>query len=167
VGKKGLVDFLQMDIELFDNLSRLPDARTKPAIPLATVLAAVALMPFFILKSFLALDREARGPELKRILASRRRIVVSDSTILRVLCTLAPTVVQDFLLAAVRAVDRQGVLRASLIEGGKPYRIGIVDGSTMKNHDLVVFDLHGTIDAPALVLESQGHATNMRPRYRA
>lgn len=156
-GEERSSRFLQKDIELFDNLSRLPDARTKPAIPLATVLAAVALMSFFILKSFLALDREARGPELKRILASRRRIVVSDSTILRVLGTLAPTVVQDFLLAAVRAVDRQGVLRASLIEGGKPYRIGIVDGSTMKNHDLVVFDLHGTIDAPALVLESQGH----------
>lgn len=145
-------------MDLFDNLARLPDARTKPAIPLATVLGAVALMPLFVLKSFLALDREARGPELKRVLGSGRRMVASDSTILRVLGALEPERVQEFLLKSVAALDRHGVLRAPLVEGGRPpYRIGIFDGSTMKNHDVVVFDLHGVVDAPALVLESRGH----------
>jgi hypothetical protein len=157
VEKKSLVAFLRQDMKLFDNLARLPDARTKPAIPLATVLGAVAMMPLFALKSFLALDREARGSELKHLLDSNRRMVVSDSTILRVLGSLASDTVQDVLLATVAAADRLGVLRSPLVEGGRPYRIGIVDGSTMKNHDVVVVDLHGAIDAPVLVLESKGH----------
>ncbi len=155
--KKSLIHFLRQDIELFDNLSRLPDARTRPVIPLSTVLGAVALMPLFALKSFLALDREARGSELKRMFESQRRMVASDTTILRVLGPLPPEKVQEFLLTTVAALDDMGVLRAPLVEGGRPYRIGIVDGSSMKNHNVVVFDLHGVVDAPALVLESKGH----------
>ena len=155
--KKGILRFFQQDIELFDNLSRLSDARAFPIIPLATVLGAVVLMPLFVAKSFLALDREARGSLLKSMLKSTRRMAVSDTTIQRILPSVVKEELEEVLLATVRKLDRYDVLRAPLVEGGRPYRIGIIDGSTMKNHDVVVFDLHGKVDAPTFVLSSAGH----------
>lgn len=155
--KKGLLRFLRQDIGLFDSLSRLSDARTFPIIPLATVLGAVALMPLFVAKSFLALDREARGSLLKSMLESTRRMVVSDTTIQRVLPSVVKEELEEVLLKTVRKLDQYDVLRAPLVAGGRSYRIGIIDGSTMSNHDVVVFDLHGKVDAPTFVLSSAGH----------
>jgi hypothetical protein len=154
--RKGILRFFKQDIGLFDTLARLSDARKKPTIPLATVLGAVALMPLFVAKSFLALDREARCSAMKTMLETRRRMVVSDTTLLRVLPNVEEDQVADALLATVRKLDRHGALHAPLVEGGRSRRIGIIDGSTMKNHDVVIFDLHGKVDAPAFVLSSAG-----------
>jgi hypothetical protein len=82
-------------------------------------------------------------------------MVVSDSTVARVLRWLIPEQPKLFLLSLVDHFDRLGLLDKTLEPGGAPRRIGIIDGSVMGGHHHVTFSLHGSIEYPVFVEDQQ------------
>jgi hypothetical protein len=112
-------------------------------------------MPFFELTSLLALDRKARMKSFKKLFCCERKMLLSDSTVSRVLTWLKPWQSQQFLRSFVARFDELGLLEKALEPGGEPKRIGIIDGSEMGGHYHVTFCLHGAIDYPFMI-EDQG-----------
>ena len=82
-------------------------------------------------------------------------MVVSDTTIARVLRWLIPDQPREFLLSLASHFNRLGLLEKALEPGGPPRRIGIIDGSVMGGHHHVTFSLHGSINYPVLIEDQQ------------
>jgi hypothetical protein len=148
-------DFLGETLGIKQQLSSFYDIRSNPTISLSTILGAVFLMPFFGLKSLLALDTLARSNSYKKLFDCKRKMVVSDSTIARVLRWAIPDQFSEFLLSFVSHFDQLGLLEKALEPGGTPRRIGIIDGSVMGTHQHVTFSLHGSIDYPVIIEDQQ------------
>ena len=77
--------FLTREAHLFDKATQFADIRKKPQIRLQDIIVSVLFMPFFGLTSLLGLDRTTRTGSFKRLFRSQRKIVVSDSSVARVL----------------------------------------------------------------------------------
>jgi hypothetical protein len=146
-----VADFLSQRLKIKRQLASFYDIRTRPTIPLATILCAVFLMPFFGLQSLLSLDALARCRAYKKLFNCKRKMVVSDSTIARVLRWLIPEQPKRFLLSFASHFDQLGLLEKALEPHGIPRRIGIIDGSVMGTHRHVTFSLHGSIDYPVMI----------------
>jgi len=144
-------DFLSETLEIKQQLRSFYDIRSNPTISLSTILCTVFLMPFFGLTSLLALDSLARTNRYKKLFDCKRKMVVSDSTVARVLRWLIPEQPKLFLLSLADHFDRLGLLDKALEPGGPPRRIGIIDGSVMGGHYHVTFSLHGSIEYPVFV----------------
>ena len=152
---RKVADFLSETLEIKRQLKTFYDIRKNPTISLTTILCSVFLMPFFSLRSLLAIDSLARSNRYKRLFNCKRKMVVSDSTIARVLRWVIPDQPKMFLLSLVSHFDRLGLLDKALEPGGAPRRIGIIDGSVMGGHHHVTFSLHGSIDYPVLIEDQQ------------
>lgn len=155
-GNVGL--FLSQEAHLFDQLTRFTDIRKKPQIRLQDILASLLFMPFFSLTSLLGLDRTTRKSSFKRLFRSERKMVVSDSTVARVLNWLDEGQVQQFQRAFLGMFHQHGLAKRELVPGGKARRLGIIDGSCMGSHYLSMLDLCGKTDYPVMLLpyEKQG-----------
>ena len=94
--ERNLGIFLDREAHLFDQVRRFADIRKKPQIRLQDILMCVLFMPFFSLTSLLGLDRTTRKCSFKRLFRSERKMVVSDSTVARVLNWLDEGQVQQF-----------------------------------------------------------------------
>ena len=127
------------------------DIRCKPQIRLQAILTSLFAMPFFALGSLLSNDREARTERYKKLFGCRRRMVASDSTFARVLRWLRPTEVKKLLESFLPLLEKRDLLRKCLSVGGRPWRLGILDGSYMGGHWLVTLCLAGKIDYPVMV----------------
>jgi len=156
-----VADFLSETLEIKRQLTSFYDIRKHPTISLTTILCSVFLMPFFSLRSLLALDSLARSNRYKRLFDCKRKMVVSDSTIARVLRWIMPSQTKVFLLSLASHFDRLGLLEKTLEPGGTPRRIGIIDGSVMGGHYHVTFSLHGSIDYPVLIEDQQRHGKEL------
>jgi hypothetical protein len=68
-------------------------------------------MPFFGLAchSLLFLDREARKKQFKKLFGSKRKMVVSDSTLKRVLNWLSRKTAIVFLLGFLKVFKKEGI----------------------------------------------------------
>lgn len=132
-------------------LGDVDDIRKNPSIKLRTILTTVFLMPFLGAKSLLALDREARTGRLKRLMNCRRKLVVSDTTVRRVLGWLNPAQIRALLLALTPKFQSQNLLRRRLAPGAPARSLGILDGSYMGGHWLSALCLVGKINYPALI----------------
>lgn len=150
-----IANYLRKTLGIERLFSIFTDIRKNPTISLRTILLSVLLMPFFGLTSLLALDMKARMKSFKRLFRCERKMLLSDSTVARILTWLKPWQSQQFLRSFVDRYDEQGLLEKALEPGGTPHRIGIVDGSVMGSHHHVTFCLHGTIDYPFMI-EDQG-----------
>jgi hypothetical protein len=148
-------DFLAETLGIRQQLRSFYDIRSNPTIPLTTILCSVFLMPFFGLQSLLALDSLARTHRYKKLFDCKRKMVVSDSTIARVLRWLLPYQPRILLESLAPRFDQLGLLDKALEPGGTPRRIGIIDGSVMGGHHHVTFSLHGSIEYPVLVEDQQ------------
>lgn len=146
-----IADFLNNTLNLKRLFATFSDIRKYPTISLPMILCSVFLMPFFGLRSLLALDALARTRSYKRLFDCRRKMVVSDSTIARVLTWVKPDESRAFLRALVLPLDQLGLLEKALQPGGAPKRIGIIDGTVMSDHRLVTFSLHGSVDYPVII----------------
>jgi hypothetical protein len=80
------------------------------------------------MKSLLSNDRRARTEGHKKLFGCRRKMVVSDSTVARVLGWVRITQVRAFLLGFLDTFERKDLLRKRLCLGGK--REGGSDGRT-------------------------------------
>jgi hypothetical protein len=132
-------------------LKGFTDIRKRPVIPLRTILTSLFLMPFFGLASLLSNDRETRTERYKGLYGCRRKMVCSDSTFARVLRWLKRTEAEAFLLGFLGTFEGHDLLRKSLSVGGRPRRLGILDGTYMGGHWLVTLCLAGQISYPVLI----------------
>lgn len=137
-----------LDKPLFEGFT---DIRKKPQIRLRTILTSLFAMPFFALASLVSNDREARTDRYKRLFGCQRKMVASDSTFARVLRWLRPEEVQRFLLSFLPMFEARDLLRKSLSATGRPWRLGILDGSYMGGHWLVALCLPGAVTYPVMV----------------
>ncbi len=129
----------------------ITDIRKNPSIKLQTILMSLFLMPFFGLTSLLSLDKEARTQSFKDLFGCRRKMVVSDSTLARVLGWLRPEQLHAFLLSFLPWFERHDLLRKQLAPGAPPRRLGILDGTYMGGHWLVSLCLPGKINYPPII----------------
>jgi len=129
-------------------------------------------MPFYGMTSLLALDRQARMSSYMKLfdcsmkLPGTDHIVVSDTTIARVLRWLGEKKSRGFLLSFVARFDELGLLEKALAPLEKPRRIGIIDGSGMGGHFHVTLSLHGSIDCPAIVEPAAGKGKELPTAYK-
>jgi len=149
-GKLGL--FLDREAGLFHQLKQFTDIRKKPHIRLQDILASLLSMPFFGLTSLLSLDRTTRTRAFKRLFRCTRKMVVSDSTMARVIGWLREDQVQQFQRVFLPMFERHRVAKRELVPNGKARRIGIIDGSCMGSHYLSMLDLCGKTDYPVMLL---------------
>ena len=149
--------FLSREAHLFDQLRRFADIRKKPQIRLQDILMCVLFMPFFSLTSLLGLDRTTRKSLFKELFRSERKMVVSDSTVARVLNWLDEGQVQQFQRAFLQMFEHHRLAKRELVPGGKARRIGIIDGSCMGTHYLCMLDLCGKTDYPVMLLAYAKH----------
>lgn len=149
-GNVGL--FLDKQAHLFDQLRRFTDIRKKPQIRLQDILVSLLFMPFFSLTSLLGLDRTARSGSFKRLFRCQRKMVVSDSTVARVLNWLDERQLQQLQRQFLGLFEQHQLAQRELVPGGKARRIGIIDGSCMGTHYLSMLDLCGKTDYPVMFL---------------
>jgi len=140
-----------LDKPLFEGFT---DIRKKPQIRLQAILTSLFTMPFFALGSLLSNDREARTKQYKGMFGCLRKMVVSDSTCARVLRWLKAEEVKEFQRSFLETFEARDLLRKSLSVKGRPWRMGILDGSHMGGHWLVVLCLAGVVRYPVMVERS-------------
>lgn len=134
---------LDREAHLFDQVARFMDIRKKPQIRLQDIIMCLLFMPFFSLTSLLGLGRTARKYSFKRLFASQRKMVVSATTVARVLNWLDETQAQQLQGAFLEMFDHHGLAKRELMPGGKARRLGIIDGSCMGDHYLSMLNLRG------------------------
>jgi hypothetical protein len=137
-----------LDKPLFEGFT---DIRKKPQIRLQAILTSLFAMPFFALGSLLSNDREARTERYKKLFGCQRPMVASDSTFARVLRWLRAEEVKEFLLSFLAMLEKRDLLRKCLSVTGRPWRLGILDGSYMGGHWLVTLCLAGVVNYPVMV----------------
>ncbi len=144
--------FLTREAHLFDKATQFADIRKKPQIRLQDIIVSVLFMPFFGLTSLLGLDRTTRTGSFKRLFRSRRKMVVSDSTVARVLNWLDDAQLQQFQRSFLGTFEHHHLAKRELVPKGMARRIGIIDGSCMGTHYLSMLDLCGKTDYPVMFL---------------
>ncbi len=97
---------LKEKLKIFSLIELFPDIRKNPEIPLRDIILSLFLMPFFGLTSLLSLDREARKKQFKKLFGSKRKMVVSDSTLKRVLSWLSRKTAIFFLLEFLKVFEK-------------------------------------------------------------
>ena len=150
--ERKLGTFLDREAHLFDQLRRFTDIRKKPQIRLQDILVSVLFMPFYSLTSLLGLDRTTRKRSFKTLFRCERKMVVSDSTVARVLNWLDEQQLQQFPRAFLGIFEHHSLSKRELVPGGKARRLGIIDGSCMGTHYLSMLDLCGKTDYPVMFL---------------
>ena len=142
------------------------DIRKKPQIRLQAILTSLFAMPFFAVASLLSNDREARTKQYKGLFGCRRKMVASDSTFARVLGWLRQQEVKSFQQRFLATFEARDLLRKSLSVKGRPWRLGILDGSYMGGHWLVTLCLAGVVNYPVMVDRAESLTVRSR-RWRA
>lgn len=142
---------LRHKLQIFSQITQITDIRKNPEIKLSNIIMSLLLMPFYGLKSLLALDRVSRKKSYKRLFDCERKMVASDSTIARVLKWINENEIIDL---------QRGLLPLYISEHLQSIRvdikstcrtIGIIDGSCMSNHYLSAFVLSGKTEYPLIV----------------
>ena len=131
---------------------------------LRDILLCVLLMPFWGKWSLLQLDVHLRNPQLLRLFrcAGSKRVVVSDTTIARVLKWLAPADSRRALLDPLETLESEHLLTRSLVPNGRARRLGVFDGSQMGSHYLVAALLCGKINYPLLAEPCPGRGHELK-----
>jgi len=167
-----IAHFLNKTLDIKRLFDIFTDIRKKPTISLRTILLSLFLMPFYGMTSLLALDRLARMTSYRKLFDCSMKapgtdhMVVSDTTIARILRWLGEKKSQSFLLRFVDRFNELGLLEKALAPLEKPRRIGIIDGSGMGGHFHVTLSLHGSIDCPAMVQPTTGKGKELPAAYQ-
>lgn len=109
---------------------KVGDARKEPQISPVTIFKSLLLIPILRFKSLNQLDNNLRLPEVRRFIGSKRKMVVSDSTMERSLKGFTIDSARKILSAVVKFGRARGYHKVTLSSGRKLIA-GIVDGSTI------------------------------------
>jgi hypothetical protein len=125
-------------------------------------------MPFWGYKNLLQLDFNLRDPNKLKLFRcpKGKNIVVSDTTIERVLKWLDPQESRTALLMPFNTLSKKGLLRRRLVSDGPVRRLGVFDGSQMGKHYLVAGLLCGKSNYPFLVEPCQGRGHELKTTQR-
>ena len=107
---------------------RMRDGRNNPQVPAGTIAQAVAEMVPRRQSSMLEVDQNGRLPEVKSWFGSSRKMVVSDTTLVRSLASFALKPVRDVLWDTAARLLNRPMMRVELASG-REVRIGNLDGS--------------------------------------
>lgn len=122
-------EFSEQNFSLCSTLSQITEPRKRPQIPLTTVLQCIVQMVALGQRSLLEVDQHARSPGVKAWHGlTKRSLVVSDSTLERVVGQICVAQARAVLYHGVRSVNAQGALSVKL-DSGRRIRAGVVDGS--------------------------------------
>lgn len=161
-----IASFFRDSMRIPELIARFPDIRKNPRIPLPNILVSLLLMPFWGATSLLSLDRLVRKRRVKSLFRCRRKMVVSDSTIARMLRWLDWRRAVEVLLSLCDPLERLHLLRRRLVPDGPLRRLGIIDGSFMGGHYLVSAALLGSVDYPVAIERCAGRGHELRAAYR-
>lgn len=131
-------------IKLFDR-AEIKDSRKRPQIPTVNIFKSLLLIPIVRIKSLLQLDSSLRLPEYKGFIGTRRKMVVSDSTIERSLSGFTIGPLRVILSAIFGFCKRAGYMKIKLSTGRK-VAAGVIDGSTMGKKLASVFYAMGKVN---------------------
>ena len=140
------------------------DIRMRPRIPLRTILVSVFLMPYWGFTALLRLDAHLRTPQMLQLFRcpAKKNLVVSDTTITRVLGWLDPQQSRTALLAPLVTLNEEGLLQRRLSPKGPVRRLGVIDGSQMGGHYLVADLLCGQVNYPVLAEPCRGRGHELK-----
>lgn len=140
--------FSEQKFSLSSSISQITEHRKRPQIPLATVLHCVLEMVALGQRSLLEVDQHARSPGAKAWHGVRKRaLVVSDSTLERVIGQVNLAEARTVLHQSVQAMDSQGALSVRL-GSGRLMRAGVVDGSHFGGFPGCLFAVAGMVATP-------------------
>jgi len=124
----------------------------------------VFLMPYWGFSALLRLDIHLRTPQMLRLFrcAKKKKVVVSDSTITRVLNWLDPQDCRQALLAPLPTLNQEGLLQLTLAPKRPSRRLGVIDGSQMGDHYLVAALLCGQVNVPVLAEPCKGRGHELK-----
>jgi hypothetical protein len=145
---RRLSHFLRDTVGYRELISSFTDIRKHPVIPLQNIISTILFMPFFHLTSLLSLDRLNRKGTMKRLFASKRKMIVSDTTVHRVLSWLSLSEAHQLLLNLKDLIHTKRLSRLHLSTNGTARRIGIIDGSQMGKHWIAAACLVGKVRYP-------------------
>jgi len=140
--------FSEQNFSLSSSIGQITEHRKRPQIPLATVLNCVLEMVALGQRSLLEVDQHARSPAAKAWHGVKKRaLVVSDSTLERVVGQTNLAEARTVLHQSVQAIDSQGALSVSL-GSGRLIRAGVVDGSHFGGFPGCLFAVAGMVATP-------------------
>lgn len=123
-------EFCNEKFGLQDREQKIRDQRKRPVIPARTVIKSIREMPVLGQTSLLAVDQYARSPEaLKWHQSQKEDMVVSDTTLARVLEGVDREPVVEMPYEVVRQLEQEGYWNWKLSTGRKIRAAGIMDGS--------------------------------------
>ena len=141
--------FSEQKFSLSSSISHISEPRKRPQIPLATMLHCVLEMVALDQRSLLEVDQHGRGPAAKAWHGVKKRaMVVSDTTLERVVGQIHLAEVRTVLYQFVQAADAQGALSVRL-GSGRLIRAGVVDGSHFGGFPGCLFATAGIVSAVA------------------
>jgi hypothetical protein len=139
-----------------------------PRIRLKDILVSVFLMPYWGITALLRLDFHLRTPRMLKLFRSpkNKKVVVSDTTIARVLSWLDPQDCRAALLAPITTLNKEGLLQLRLTANGPSRRLAVIDGSQMGDHYLVAALLCGQVNCPILTEPCKGRGHELTTTQR-
>ena len=140
-------------------------ARKKPQISAGIIFKSLLYQTMLGIKSILKLDQHHRTRRAKRMLESERKMVVSDSTLLRVLEKWEIEFTSEALYACHKKLRARGLASLKL-RSGKKVMPAIVDGTCLGNHWFSVLSFGGKVyhGVDAEPYEGRGHELNASRR---
>jgi len=159
-----LAVFFRDTIKLSRIFDSFHDIRMHPRIRLKDILLSVFLMPYWGITALLRLDFLLRTPQMLRLFRSapNKKVVVSDTTIARVLKWVDPQDCRAALLTPLTTFDKENLLMRRLTPKGTSRRLGVIDGSQMGDHYLVAALLCGKVNYPVLVEPCKGRGHELK-----
>jgi hypothetical protein len=160
--------FFRDTIKLPRIFNSFNDIRMHPRIRLKDILISVFLMPFLGITALLRLDFHLRSPKMLRLFRcpKKKKVVVSDTTVARILTWLDPQDSRYALLAPTATLNEQRLLLRQLSPKGPLRRLGVFDGSQMGDHYLVAALLCGKVNSPILVEPCKGRGHELKTTQR-
>ena len=164
MGKESqLTHFFRNTIDIPGILDGFHDIRTRPRIRLRDILLCVFLMPHWGTKALLQLDIHLRKPSmLKLFRCVKKKIVVSDTTIARVLKWIRADDSRKALLSPCETLHKKHLLQRRLTPKSPLRRLGVFDGSQMGDHYLVAALLCGKANYPVLTEPCKGRGHELK-----
>jgi hypothetical protein len=159
-----LASFFRDTVRVPQILESFTDIRWNPRIRLKDILSSVFLMPVIGLTALLRLDFHLRTKRMLSLFRcpAEKKVVVSDTTVARVLHWLDQEESRKALLAPCASLNAKGLLQRQLSAESAPRRLGVIDGSEMGGHYLVAALLCGRINYPVLTQPCTGRGHELK-----